>query len=192
MTKWFTADLHLRHNNILKYCAATRPFASIDEMNRTIITNWNAMVLPDDDIYVLGDFGFGNVDQLQRLFDQLLGHKHLIVGNHDKSTVGIKGWESMTDYHGAKVVHVPYDGSNLMVVLSHFAYAVWDKSHHGSINLYGHSHGSPPDTLRPNNQQCDVGVDAWNCFPCNINMVMDRLKTLRPFRTTDHHQQYRD
>ena len=163
-------------------------------MDRTLIVNWNSLVRQEDTIYVLGDFGFGNVEFLQRIFNRLNGHKHLIQGNHDKNTILVKGWESITEYHGSKVIHIPHPAmprGKQMIVMSHFAYAVWDKSHHGAINLYGHSHGMPPDRLRPNNQQLDVGVDAWDCFPCNLEMIMRRLHTLPPYRSTDHHQEYK-
>ncbi len=43
---FFTSDLHLGHEGIMKYCH--RPFASVEEMNRTLIRNYNAVVTPDD------------------------------------------------------------------------------------------------------------------------------------------------
>ena len=189
MSDWFTADCHFYHNNILKFCKDTRQFENVDDMNRTIINNWNSVVDHDDDIYVLGDFGFGTTTKMQNIFNQLKGKKHLITGNHDKNTVEINGWTSMTDYHGAKVIYTKYNDKKIMLVLSHFAYAVWDKSHHGSINLYGHSHGAEPDTLRPNNQQLDVGVDAWNLYPCNVDMIMKKLNTLKQFKNPEKYRE---
>lgn len=177
MTIFFTSDLHFNHTNILKYCSDSRPFSSVDEMNEAIINNWNSVVGQDDIVYVLGDFGFGSYNELQKLFDRLNGTKHLIRGNHDKDTVKIKGWASITDYHGAKLISITHDNVKHLVILSHFAYAVWDQSHNGSINLYGHSHGKAPNKLIPNTQQCDVGVDSWNCTPCNFSQIIERMNT---------------
>ena len=39
---WFTADFHLGHKNIIRYC--NRPFDTVEEMNRTIIERLNSLV----------------------------------------------------------------------------------------------------------------------------------------------------
>jgi calcineurin-like phosphoesterase family protein len=51
---------------------------------------------------------------------------------------------------------------NKLVVLSHYAQAVWNKSHHGSWMLYGHCHGSAEEWLdqtMPQRFSMDVGID---------------------------------
>ncbi|MGH9119072.1 MAG: hypothetical protein ACRD0A_14675 [Acidimicrobiales bacterium] len=58
MTRWFTADLHLGHANIIDY--SRRPFDSVDEMNRALIDNWNEVV-DDDEVWMLGDFALGKI-----------------------------------------------------------------------------------------------------------------------------------
>jgi len=37
MKDWFTADLHLNHKNIIKYC--NRPFTDIYQMDNVLINN---------------------------------------------------------------------------------------------------------------------------------------------------------
>lgn len=44
---------------------------------------------------------------------------------------------------------------NQKVILCHYAFRTWDCTHHGSYNLYGHSHGNLP----PIGKQLDVGID---------------------------------
>ena len=51
---YFTSDSHFSHFKICKYCQ--RPFDSRQQMNDTLIANWN-MVVPEDGIVVhCGDF----------------------------------------------------------------------------------------------------------------------------------------
>ena len=48
---------------------------------------------------------------------------------------------------------------------------VWNKSHYGSWELYGHSHG----TLEPIGKQLDVGVDTNNFYPYSFEDIKKRL-----------------
>lgn len=162
---YFTSDNHFFHTNIIKYCK--RPFKSTDHMNSVMVERWNARVGPDDDIYCLGDFGFGDQDQIQRLFDRLIGRKHLIRGNHDKETRLVNGWVWVRDYFELRL-----GGEH--VVLFHYAPRVWNRSHHGSIALYGHSHGGMPG----NSQSLDVGVDCWDYAPVTLPEIKRRLTGL--------------
>lgn len=80
---YFTSDLHLGHENVIRF--ADRPFQNVSDMNRSLITNYNALVRDDDTVYILGDLTFKvNVEEADRLISKLNGRKILIKGNHDK------------------------------------------------------------------------------------------------------------
>jgi calcineurin-like phosphoesterase family protein len=80
---FFTADTHFNHSNIIHLCG--RPFSNIEQMNETLIRNWNSCINNNDEIYILGDFLFkGSGIEAENTINRLNGKKYLIKGNHDK------------------------------------------------------------------------------------------------------------
>lgn len=81
---YFTSDLHLGHRGIITM--QNRPFTDIEEMNRTLINNFNCFVHKDDTVYILGDIAHHlTIPQAENLIRKLNGKKYLIKGNHDKN-----------------------------------------------------------------------------------------------------------
>ena len=62
---------------------------------------------------------------------------------------------------------------------------IWDKCHHGSWHLFGHSHGSLKDN--PNSLSFDVGCKIWDYKPLEFEEVK-RLMSLKTFKPIDHHK----
>lgn len=54
MAIFYIADTHFNHSNIIGF--DNRPFSSVEEMNETLIHNWNSVVKHGDQVYILGDF----------------------------------------------------------------------------------------------------------------------------------------
>lgn len=80
---YFTSDLHLGHNNILKFTG--RPYDSMEEMNRELIRNINFRVTKNDWLYILGDVSHHILpEQTNQLLARINGRKVLVRGNHDK------------------------------------------------------------------------------------------------------------
>lgn len=177
MNTWFTSDTHFDHRNIIKY--SNRPFKDVDHMNETLITNWNLSIAPDDEVYHLGDFCLGRPEKAQAILDRLNGHKHLIIGNHEKSSLYLNGWVWKRHYHELRI-------NRQNIVLSHYAHRVWNRSHHGAWMLYGHSHNSLPDD--PTALSIDVGVDCHNYFPISFTDV-ERIMRKKTWKPVDHHGQ---
>ena len=59
--KYYIGDLHFGHKKVLEF--DNRPFETVEEMNETIITNWNNTVTKNDDVY-LDSKGIGKVSLL--------------------------------------------------------------------------------------------------------------------------------
>lgn len=185
---YVTSDLHFFHKNILRFNPETRPYTSIEEMNEALIENWNSVVSPEDDVYDLGDFAFAGVSRQISILERLNGRHHLIRGNHDQmwrkqqniDRALKNGWfDSIQDY-----IELKYNRAT--VCMFHYAPRVWNKSHHGSYFLYGHSHGSLPGIGR----SMDVGIDSSDMKshqkPFLLDDVLDYLSTKETV-VTDHH-----
>lgn len=175
---FFTSDLHLFHSNIIKYCE--RPFSNVDEMNDTLIRNWNNVVPEDGEVYILGDIGVwygrnGIVDDVLNTYEyKLNGKKHLILGNHDshfnKHKLG-KIFGFVTNR-----LEMNFDVANRkqFIVMDHYPMISWNKSFHGSWQLFGHIHTNKGQTFEKNRlitSQYDVGVDNNDYTPVSLKEI---------------------
>ena len=192
---WFTADLHFWHKNICRY--SHRPFSSVEEMNEGLIANFNSVVQPFDFVYHLGDFAFGNRVQKQEIFARLNGIWTFVLGNHDggleKSLLekwpNDKGRGKITGFHNLLIKSI----NGVQFVMCHYAMRTWPNSQHGTIQLYGHSHGTlPHHQVNGVFLKCmDVGVDSVvdthrTLFPYSFDEVVEIMKT-RGIFAQDHH-----
>jgi len=138
MTIWFTSDTHFGHDAIRRYC--DRPFASVEEMDNQLIQSWNGVVSPRDEVWHLGDFGYGPDTRMRSVFRRLNGKKRLIIGNHDGDAVLGLDWSAPPAHY----VETKIDG--IRIVLFHYGMRVWNRMLRGSLHFYGHSHGRLPGT----------------------------------------------
>lgn len=176
MSVLFTADCHVSHSNIIRLCK--RPFADAREMEDTMVHRFNAVVRPEDDLWILGDLAWHEQDTRRFLGRLACQHVHYVRGNHERGTANLRHlFASYQDYAEVKV-------EGQMICLFHYALRVWNKSHHGAWSLYGHSHGSLPDD--PNLLSLDVGVDCWDFTPVSMAQLRARMAAKR-FKPVDHH-----
>ncbi len=91
---WFTSDTHFSHQNMVEKFklpdgSPARAFASVEEMDETMIERWNEVVKPHHHIYHLGDVTMHRqVGQIRyHILNRLQGHKRLLLGNHDADKV---------------------------------------------------------------------------------------------------------
>jgi len=130
---YYISDLHFGHANVIKF--DPRPFQSLKEMHQTIINNWNAVITPEDDVYILGDFAWKEQIGIE-IISQLVGRKYLIKGNHDKPT------EELTAYFEWVKDYAMIRDCNSKVVLCHYPIAHWNHQYRNSVHLYGHVHNT--------------------------------------------------
>ncbi len=186
MAHFYTADLHFGHTRISELSG--RPFTSVDEMNETLISRWNARVTDDDTVHVLGDVALGQIDESLSYVSRLAGRKILIPGNHDRCWQYARPSKGRTPQEWTKIyldagfACVAQDTPPVMqilpdtetpVLLCHFPYKGDSRSEHpdryvaqrptdtGAWLLHGHTHGQ----WRQRARMIDVGVDSWGGAP---------------------------
>lgn len=199
--RWFTSDLHLNHESVLGY--NRRPFDTLDDMHAGLADRWNACIRPDDDVWILGDLTLKNPcpdgvpDQwLAAYLKDLAGHKHLILGNHDRgwSQGTVKeGWterymalgvDSVAISHQAIILgqpvwlhHLPNNPGAVEMAQENVPVEAWSTSVPERMDdttwrLNGHVHAS----WRQRGRQVNVGIDAWGGWPVGeeeLALLMD-------------------
>lgn len=170
MTTWFTADLHLSHTNIIAFCG--RPFHDATAMDAAVITELQARVCPDDDLWILGDFAVSKATGVQReavreMFDAIPGRKHLVVGNHDRAWIRDLPWDTI-----APMADIVVEGRRLC--LCHYPMITWPGARRGALQLFGHVHQNWLGTRNSVN----VGVDMWDFRPVTLPEIQARAAHL--------------
>jgi hypothetical protein len=150
------------------------------------------------------DYGMGNLGSSEnwhlyyklrqsygypRLLHEAPGH--LFLGHESEDLTSflqiamLNGWGGYILTQADYLAEISIHGQP--VVISHYAMRVWNRSHHGAWQLYGHSHGNLPDTST--SLSMDVGVDTHDFRPWHfdeINLLMtEKAKRLSEVRSTD-------
>ena len=177
---WLISDTHFGHANILNFTDSGTGelirgsrFDSVEDMNETMIRNWNSVVKPDDTVYHLGDVFFGNKDKFQSLWSRLMGRKRLILGNHDDARFFIKYglvekvtvWKELHEY-GLLLSHIPLDPSGLL----RHRHNNYGEAKDMLLNIHGHIHQNPSPT---EHHRC-VCVEQIDYTPINIEELRTR------------------
>lgn len=190
---WFTSDTHLGHWNINKHC--NRGFASLEEMDKTLLGNINKLVQPNDRLAIVGDFAWWRCSPKQ-LEDYRAAincrNVYLIIGNHDEPVLDdLRPLFVRTEHLLEIKVQTP-ENSKQRIIMSHYAMRVWNQSHRRSFHLAGHSHGKLKEIL-PNEHigglALDVGVDVHNYQPISLEDV-NRIMKYKLSHWTDPFDQW--
>lgn len=170
MKIYMIADTHFNHKNIIKYC--NRPFANIEEMNESIISNWNKIISKDDIVYHLGDLYLGSKYDLKDLVSKLNGKIYLIRGDHDRLTV-----KSYEDCGITVLKNTPILLDEYKITLSHRPLPdTMIKT--GYINIHGHIHQKKIEDILDTNlfnprRHINVSCDVLDFKPKNLEDLLN-------------------
>ena len=185
--RFFTADLHLGHANIIGFC--DRPFASVEAMDAALLAGWTDTVGDDDEIWVLGDLAMGRIAETLPPVAALPGRKHLVPGNHDRCWRGNRRVRPQDEQMYVDVGFEIHPGSvefqleEHSVVASHFPIAGDSRAEDRFVDhrpdapaggwlLHGHVH----EKWQINGRQINVGVDVWGFRPVSETMLLGLMR----------------
>lgn len=186
---FFTSDLHFDHKNVITFC--NRPFPTVKDMNKSIITNWNKKVstVNEKHIFILGDvFWFPTRHEIAKTLDKMDGEIYIIPGNHDNIDIFNGALQFMKS--DSKRIHICEDIVHLDIVspegvmrfiLSHYPLMTWPGRNRETKHLHGHVHtcecNQGLDCNLPYwNNMYDVGVDNNNFTPVSCQEIIEIFK----------------
>jgi calcineurin-like phosphoesterase family protein len=169
------SDPHFGHQRILTFTDEKgelfRKFSSVEEMNETIIDNWNKTVNKGDTVYVLGDMTWDR-EWFITNWPRLNGKKKLTPGNHDD----IK-WLSKGNFF--KDINLWYYFRDLEVVLTHVPIALWREPHvKYKYNIHGHTHANDVifNDYTRDTRYFNACVEKINYTPVHLEEAVAKLK----------------
>ena len=171
---YVTSDTHFNHDREFIY--GPRGFRNVHEANGALIHNWNTVVKPDDDIYMLGDFFLGeDFDLITGTLERLNGRIHFIRGNHDTDAKINLYLETPNIVSVKDAEYLNYNDRKFY--LSHYPTFTSNLSEHPSLavfNLHGHTHSNRLFSQdRP--YMYNVAVDAHNNTPVSLDKIMQDI-----------------
>ena len=154
---YYIADTHFGHDNIRRL--SNRPFKTIEEMDRTIIDNWNSRVSDNDDVSYL---------------KQLNGRKYLIIGNHDSKLLKNPTCKKyFVDISDIKMVN----DNGAQIVCCHYPMVEWNGYYRNVIHFYGHIHNNFDNEtnqyISKVKNAYNVGVDIIGFMPRTLKEILE-------------------
>lgn len=174
---YVTSDLHFYHNKSFIY--EPRGFKNVYDMNEEIIKNWNKIITPEDDVYILGDIMLNDDAAGLACLHQLNGKLHIVWGNHDTENRKPKIADSWNVVETDYIFVIKYQ--KYTFYLSHYPtvtsnYDVDKPLKARIINLCGHTHDEDPfcDWNKGLIYHCEL--DAHNNQPILLDNIIKEIK----------------
>lgn len=168
---YITSDTHFNHRNILMLQG--RPFDDVDEMNQSMIENWNRTIGKKDEVWFLGDFGMDNKSctwRLAEIIEMLNGEINLVIGNHDEHYKDLLRWHKWKSIQHYKKISL----NKKSYILSHYPFASWNGQNKQRMHFHGHCHGTLSTKLP---YRYDVGVDCHNYTPLHLETFSQEMES---------------
>lgn len=199
MTRFWTSDHHIGHENIVHNLGRGRPFRNLSHMHKTIRDNWFARIRDEDEVWLLGDLAMGSFEETIEFYRHLPGCKFMVPGNHDKifsfnnTQKRINRFTPLYESVGFTILpentstEVETNYGIQKVAVSHFPY---QKDHIGTVRnvssrpedlglplIHGHTHSWEATDWK--SLEFNVGVDAHAFVPVPEQEIVSWLEELQ-------------
>ena len=173
---WFTSDTHFGHNKEFLY--TPRGFNSIEEHDAAIIKNWNELISPQDEVYLLGDVMLNDNEHGLECIKQLNGKIHLILGNHDTQGRVLLYEECSNIIEIVFAIELRVNKNYFFLCHYPVITANYDDQKPWAkhlINIYGHTH-QQNKFYNENPYMYCVCLDAHNNKPVELNEIINDIR----------------
>ncbi len=168
MSCYLISDLHLDHGNVIEYC--DRPFADVEDMNQTLLTNWNSVVSPDDEVIFGGDLTIsGSASAFLSWTEQLHGELIFLVGNHDEIV-----FRNIDDVHIFE--HYQFEAGGYEFYCTHRPEDI--PRNWSGWGIHGHHHNNHPETfpfIDPETQRINISAELLAYEPIHIDRLVEYI-----------------
>lgn len=189
MNHYFISDPHFGHSNIVRGISrweskdGCRPFDTLEEHDSTIINNINDVAQKDDILWCLGDWSFGGIDNVRKYREKInCDTIYLILGNHDhKIEYDIRLQRNFYWVGHYKSIIV----EKQQIIMSHYAFSVWENNNRASMHFHGHSHGNLDHTN--DGKILDLCPEEHEFKPWSFQQIKEYMSS-RQIVAKDHHE----
>ena len=198
---WVSSDWHLGHQR--EFVWGARGYKTHQEHTDGVINGINDNVLPNDNLFYLGDFSLNSNDQL---FNEYLSrincqNIYMLWGNHNspgkniyKKTVLEQYLRDDISVYPIRYRNVIFVGDYLEVsidgkynIMMHYPIEIWNYMKDGSYMLCGHSHYNFQKTKKESNEGLilDCGWDGHG-KPYLFSEIVEIMNE-KKIKAVDHH-----
>lgn len=198
MSVYLISDTHFGHENIIDYC--DRPFDSVDEMESSLINNWNSKVGYDDTVLFGGDLAMASASEAAKYSDRLSGNLVVLMGNHDS----FSKWKSSFPVLESEYFQYNYYGDEY-----EFYYSHWPDNYHkenqrgddreepkyselpdwfDGWEIHGHVHNNDLSNfplIDPRKKRINVGAELLGYTPIEMNELIEIINQDTRYETVD-------
>ena len=162
---WFWSDLHFFHQMMVRH--NFRPFASIEEMNGTLLRHCLERVTANDILVCGGDITMGDVAATNALLRKIPAYKLNILGNHD---IEERELLKLAVDEVAPCLQFSFGGTSFFMTHYPVPESVLEP---GQINLHGHSHlGELSQALGGGGRHINFCVEHTGYAPVTLDELL--------------------